>query len=117
MIGFILGYSAAKSSSRSRARRESTSPGYEEWSFLVIMGSLLIGVVWPIHVGIKLTQWGLHIGWSIFIGGLLGVIGLLTGVGYFIIGILYAGIWLALFIENGKAAEDAGDNDHLSWLS
>jgi hypothetical protein len=68
-------------------------------------------------VGIKLTQWGLHIGWSIFIGGLLGVTGLLTGVGYFIIGILYAGIWLALFIENGKAAEDAGDNDHLSWRS
>jgi hypothetical protein len=57
-------------------------------------------------VGIKLTQWGLHIGWSVFIGGLLGVIGLLTGVGYLIIGILYAEVWLALLIGKGKDAEE-----------
>ncbi len=55
MIGFIVGYSAAKSNSRANTRRSSTPPGYEEWEFFVIMGTILIGALWPIHLGIKLT--------------------------------------------------------------
>ncbi len=42
MIGFILGYSAAKSNSRAKGRRASTTPCYEEWEFVVIMAPRVV---------------------------------------------------------------------------
>ncbi len=105
MIGFILGYSTAKSNSRAKVRRSSTTPGYEEWEFFVIMGTILIGALWPVHLGIKLTHWGLQLGWSIAIASFMGVIGLFTGPGYILIGVIYGGIWLAFFMDKGTKIE------------
>ena len=106
MLGFLLGYSIAKSRSRAQTRRECTPDGYAEWEFMVLVGALLVGALWPIHLGFILTKWGLHWGWSVGIAITGGVIGLSLGAGYIVIAIIYAGIWLAVLIERGKAAED-----------
>jgi hypothetical protein len=111
MMGFLFGYAVANSASKARSRRQNTPDGYGEWEFLVIMGTILIGIIWPIHFAVKLSHWGLNLGWVIFTGMVVGVIGLLTGPGYIVIGIIYAGIWLGMFIENGKAAEEAAYRD------
>jgi hypothetical protein len=106
MLGFLLGYSVAKSRSRARARRENLPEGYAEWEFMVLVGAFLIGVLWPVHLGFILTKWGFHWGWSVAIAITAGVIGLALGAGYIVIAIIYAGIWLAVLIEKGTAAED-----------
>ena len=57
-------------------------------------------------LGFILTKWGLHWGWFFGIAITVGVIGLALGAGYILIAIIYAGIWLAVLIETGKAAEE-----------
>jgi hypothetical protein len=111
MMGFLFGYAVANSASNARTRRQNTPDGYEVWEFFVIMGTILIGIIWPIHLAVKLSHWGLNLGWAIFTGMVVGIIGLLTGPGYILIGIIYAGIWLGMFIENGKAAEEKAFRD------
>lgn len=101
MIGFLLGYGVARSQAKSRARREALPEGYSEFEFVVILSSLFVGAIWPIHLGFKLTAWGLHVAWSVVIATLVGVIALATGAGYVVIAVVYAGIWLAFLIDRG----------------
>jgi hypothetical protein len=105
MIDFIIGYTVANSNRNARDRRQNTPEGYEVFEFFVITGTILIGILWSIHLGFLLTQWKLHIGWAITIATLAGFIALATGAGYLIVGIIYAIIWLGILIERGKAAE------------
>ena len=107
MIGLFLAYAAGKSVQRSRQRRAERPYGYEEFEFAVLVSALAIGAAWPIHLGYALTKWGLHIGWSITIATITGIIGLATGAGYIVIGIIYAGIWLTALITQGVAQEEA----------
>lgn len=113
MMGFILGYSVAKSSSRARARRDERPDGYGAFEFMVLMGALFIGVMWPIHLGIVLRGWGLHLALAISIATALGIIGLATGWGYVVIGFIYSGIWLGVLIDRGVRSEQlaAADRD------
>jgi hypothetical protein len=90
-----------------QGRRSSTTPGYEEWEFCVFTGTFLVGALWSIQLGIKLTHLGLQLGWSITVASFVGVIGLFTGPGYFTVGVIYGGIWPAFFREKGKSAEEA----------
>ena len=107
MIGLFLAYAAGNSVQRSRQRRAQLPPGYSEFEFVVIMSALAIGAAWPVHVGYVLTKWGIHVGWSITIAAIVGLMGLATGPGYIVIGIIYAGIWLSVLISRGVAREDA----------
>lgn len=105
MIGLLIAYGAGKSVQRSRQRRAQLPPGYAEFEFVVLMGALVIGVGWPIHLGYQLTKWGLHLGWSIAIAALIGLVSLAFGAGYIVIGIIYSGVWLGLLVSNGQRRE------------
>ena len=109
MIGLLIAYSAGKSVQRSRQRRAQLPPGYAEFEFLVLMGALAIGIAWPVHLGYKLTKWGLHLGWSIAIATLVGFVGLALGAGYIVIGIIYSGVWLSVLISTGQRREQEMD--------
>ena len=106
MIGLFLAYGAGKSVQRSRQRRAERPYGYEEFEFAVLMGAVLVGAAWPVHLGYQLTKWGLHLAWSIPIALITGVVGLALGAGYIIIGVIYAGIWLSALIIQGVAQEE-----------
>lgn len=58
------------------------------------MSAVAIGAIWPVHLGFPLTRWGLHVGWSFPIAKFAGIIGLATGAGYTITGVICAGLWL-----------------------
>lgn len=107
MIGLFLAYGAGKSAQRSRQRRAQRPAGYEEFEFLVLLSAVAIGAIWPIHLGFVLTRWGLHVAWAISIATLVGITGLALGAGYIVIGVIYAGIWLAALITQGVAQEEA----------
>jgi len=106
MIGFLIGYGVGRSRAQSRARREELPEGYGTFEFMVITSSLFVGACWPVHLGFVLTRWGLHVAWSVVIATVVGIIALATGVGYVIVAILYAGIWLAVLIDKGTREEE-----------
>ena len=115
MIGLVLAYTAGKSVQRSRQRRAERPVGYEEFQFVVLMSAVAIGAIWPVHLGFVLTKWGLHVGWSVTIATLAGIIGLATGAGYIVIGVIYAGIWLTVLISRGVAQEEADLDEAYDW--
>lgn len=107
MLGFLIGYSVARSQNRAAQRRRDLPPGYSEWEFFILVQTCLVGAIWPIHLGFQLTRWGLPVVWSISIATICGIIALATGVGYLLVGILYAGFWLAALIERGVREEES----------
>lgn len=107
MIGLFLAYAAGKSVQRSRQRRAERPTGYEEFEFVVLMSALAIGAAWPLHLCFKLNQWGVSKVLATVVASVAGLMGAITGVGYIIIGIIYAGIWLSVLISRGVAREDA----------
>ena len=115
MIGLLLAYSAGKSVQRSRQRRAERPYGYEEFEFVVLISALAIGVVWPLHLCFKLTQWGVGKVLATVIASVSGFVGAITGVGYIIIGIIYSGIWLTALVTRGVAAEEAKSAEAESW--
>lgn len=76
---------------------------------MVLVSALIVGAGWPIHLGVILTRWGLHVVVSILVATIAGVIALATGVGYVLIGVVYAGVWLAVLIDRGTRAEQEFD--------
>ena len=106
MIGFLIGYGVGRSRTRSRARQQELPEGYGTFEFLVIAASMIVGACWPIHLGFVLTRAGLHVAWSVVIGTVAGILALATGVGYVIVAIVYAGIWLAVLIDKGTREEE-----------
>ena len=115
MIGLFLAYTAGKSVQRSRQRRAERPYGYEEFEFVVLMSAVAIGPIWPVHLVFVLTKWGLHVGWSVTIATIAGIIGLATGAGYIVIGIIYAGIWLTVLISRGVAQEEQEFERESEW--
>ena len=107
MIGLFLAYGAGRSAGRARRRRESLPDGYEEFEVAVLLAAAGIGLIWPIHLGYKLSQWGLRIGWAIAVAVIAGLLGLATGWGYLVIGFIYSGIWVAALIVRGSRDEEA----------
>ena len=113
MMGIIVGYAAARSASRAQARRRARPAGYAEFEFMVIVIALLIGIAWPIHLGMVMQRRGLPAAWAISIAALLGIIGLATGPGYVIIAVVYSGVWLAVLIDRGVRAEEQARGEAL----
>ena len=56
---------------------------------------------------LRADQVGVKVGWSVTIAAIMGLIGLATGPGYILIGIIYGGIWLSVLISRGVAREEA----------
>lgn len=95
MIGLFFAYRAGKAAGRARRRRESLPDGYAEFESALLLTAAGIGLVWPIHLGYKLSQWGLRVGWAIAVAIIAGILGLATGLGYLVIGFIYSGVWVA----------------------
>lgn len=108
MIGLFLAYGAGRAAGRARERRESLPDGYAEFETAVMLTAAGVGLIWPVHLGYKLTQWGLRMGWAIAVASVAGVLGLLTGWGYLVIGFIYSGIWVVGLIVRGSSEEDSG---------
>jgi hypothetical protein len=108
MIGLFLAYGAGRAAGRARRRREILPDGYAEFETAVLLTAAGIGLIWPIHLGYKLAQWGLRVGWAIPVAIIAGLLGLATGGGYLVIGFLYSGIWVAGLIVRGTREEDPG---------
>ena len=102
MIGLFLAYGAGRAAGRARRRRESLPDGYAEFETAVLLTAAGIGLIWPIHLGYKLGQWGLRVGWAIAVAIIAGLLGLATGWGYVVIGFIYSGVWVASLIERGS---------------
>ena len=102
MIGLLFAYGAGRAAGRARERRESLPDDYAEFEAAVLLTAAGIGLIWPVHLGYKLTQWGLRIGWAIAVAVTAGVLGLATGWGYLVIGFIYSGIWVAGLISRGS---------------
>lgn len=105
MIGLLLAYGAGRAAGRSRERRESLPDGYAEFETAVLLAAVGIGLIWPVHLGFKLAEWGLRIGWVIAVATIAGILGLATGWGYLVIGFIYSGIWVAGLIVKGSRDE------------
>ena len=101
MIGLFLAYGAGRAAGRARERRESLPDGYADFESAVLLTAAGVGLIWPIHLGYKLTQWGLRIGWAITAAFIAGVLGLATDWGYLVLGFIYSGIWVAGLITRG----------------
>jgi len=95
MIGLFFAYRAGKAAGRARRRRERLPDGYAEFESALLLTAAGIGLVWPIHLGYKLAQWGLRLGWAIGAAAMAGILGLATGWGYLVIGFIYSGVWVA----------------------
>ena len=108
MIGLFLAYGAGKAAGRARERRESLPDGYAEFESAVLLAAAGVGLIWPSHLGYKLTQWGLRIGWAIAVAVIAGALGLLTGWGYLVIGLIYSGTWVAGLVTSCNR-EEASD--------
>ena len=108
MIGLFLAYGAGRAAGRARERRESVPDGYAEFESAVLLSAAGFGLIWPIHLGYKLAQWGLRFGWALVVAIIAGVLGLATGWGYLVIGFIYSGIWVAGLIVRGTRDEDSG---------
>ena len=108
MIGLFLAYGAGKAAGRARERRESLPDGYAEFESAVLLAAAGVGLIWPIHLGYKLTQWGLRIGWAIAVAVIAGALGMLTGWGYLVIGLIYSGTWVAGLVTSCNR-EEASD--------
>jgi hypothetical protein len=106
MIGLFLAYGAGRAAGRARRRRESLPDGHEEFETAVLLAAAGIGLIWPIHLGYKLAQWGLRIGWAIAVAIIAGLLGLATGWGYLVIGFIYSGVWVAGLTVRGSREED-----------
>jgi hypothetical protein len=102
MIGLFLAYGAGRAAGRARRRRESLPDGYAEFETAVLLTAAGIGLIWPVHLGYKLVQWGLRVGWAIAVAIIAGLLGLATGWGYVVIGFIYSGVWVASLIERGS---------------
>lgn len=102
MIGLFLAYGAGRAAGRARERRESQPDGYAEFETAVPLAAAGIGLIWPVHLGYKLAQWRLRIGWAVVVASIAGVLGLATGWGYLVIGFIYSGIWVAGPISRGS---------------
>lgn len=107
MIGLFLAYGAGRAAGRARRRRESLPDGYAEFETAVLLAAAGIGLIWPIHLGYKLVQWGLRVGWAIAVAIIAGLLGLATGWGYLVIGFIYSGFWAASLILRGSRDEGA----------
>ena len=105
MIGLFLAYGAGRAAGRARERRESLPDGYAEFESAVLLTAAGVGLIWPIHLGLKLWQRGLRVGWAIAVAVIAGVLGLATGWGYLMIGFIYSGIWVAGLIVRGSREE------------
>lgn len=110
MIGLFFAYAAGRAAGRARERRESLPDGYAEFESAVLLAAVGVGLIWPIHLGYKLTQWGLRIGWSVAVAIVAGLLGLATGWGYLVIGFIYSGIWVA-GLTVGGSREDSSECD------
>lgn len=108
MIGLFLAFGAGRAAGRARERRESLPDGYAEFESAAMFTAAGIGLIWPVHLGYKPTQWGLRVGWAIAVAVMAGVLGLATGWGYLMIGFIYSGIWVAGLIVRGSREEDWG---------
>lgn len=108
MIGWFLAYGAGRAAGRARRRRETLPDGYAESESSVLLSAVGVGLIWPIHLGYKLTQWGLRIGWAIAFAAIAGLLGLVSGWGYLVIGFIYSGMWVAELVVRGSREEDAG---------
>ena len=95
MIGLFLAYGAGRATGRARERGESLPDGYAEFEAAVLLAAAGVGLIWPLHLGYKLAQWGLRIGWAVTVTIIAGVLGLATGWGFLVIGLIYSGIWVA----------------------
>jgi len=95
MIGLFVAYGAGRAAGQACARRECLPDGYDEFETAVLLSAAGIGLVWPIHLGYKLTRWGLRVGWAIAVASIASILGLATGWGYLVIGFIYSGIWVA----------------------
>jgi len=107
MIGLFLAYGAGRAAGRARRGRESLPDGYEEFETAVFLAAAGIGLIWPIHLGYKLAQWGLRVGWAVAVAIIAGLLGLATGWGYVVIGFIYSGIWVAGLVVRGSREEDS----------
>lgn len=107
MIGLFLAYGAGRAAGRARRRRESLPDGYAEFETAVLLTAAGVGLAWPIHLGYKLAQRGLRIGWAVAVTSIAGVLGLATGWGYLVIGFMYSGIWVAGLISRGSRDEES----------
>lgn len=108
MIGIFVAYGAGRAAGRARERRESLPDGYADFETAVLLAVAGIGLIWPVHLGYKLAQWGLRIGWAIAVAAIAGVLGLLTGWGYLVIGLIYSGTWVAGLVTSCNR-EEASD--------
>ena len=108
MIGLFVAYGAGRAAGRARRRRESLPDGYAEFETAVLLTAAGVGLIWPIHLGYKLAQRGLRIGWAVAVAVVVGLVGLATGWGYLVFGFFYSGIWVAGLVVRGSREEDPG---------
>lgn len=77
-----------------------------EWEFYILAKTCVVGAGWPIHLGFLLTRWGIPPAWAVPLAAALGFIALAAGVGYLLVGIIYAGFWVVQLIEGGMHVEE-----------
>jgi hypothetical protein len=112
VISEYVAYRIGKSAGKRRAFDDVRyTTDYQIFEFLVIVRWFAMVVIWPIHLG-KWIFRACGKPWIVIaVSTVIVVTGLILPVGYLLVGLLYASIWLALFIEEGKRQEEYAEQE------
>lgn len=112
MISEYVAYRIGKSAGRRRACDDlSYDPDYQVFEFVVLMRWVFLAAAWPAHLGRWLFRTFGNVWVAIGLGFFLVILGIAMPVGYMVVGLLYASVWLALFLEAGRRAEEATEDE------
>ena len=112
MISEYVAYRIGTSVGRRRAYDELRyDPDYQVFEFVVFMRWAFMVAVWPVHLCRWLYRTIGNVWVAISVGSLLVILGIALPVGYVLVGLLYASVWLALFLEEGRRAEEAAEDE------
>ena len=111
MISEYVAYRIGTSVGRRRAYDELRyDPDYQVFEFVVFMRWVFMVAVWPVHLSRWVYRTFGNLWVAIGVGSLLVILGIALPVGYVLVGLLYASVWLALFLEEGRRAEEDAED-------
>ena len=112
MISEYVAYRIGKSAGRRRAYDDLRyDPDYQVFEFVVLMRWVFMAAVWPAHLSRWLFRTFGNVWVAIGVGLGLVILGIAVPVGYVLVGLLYASVWLALFLEAGRRAEEGAEDE------
>ena len=112
MISEYVAYRIGKSVGRRRYDDDLRyDPDYQVFEFVVLMRWVFMAAAWPAHLGRWLFRTFGNVWVAIGVALCLVILGIAVPVGYVLVGLLYASVWLALFLEAGRRAEEAGEDE------